>query len=63
MTVWSSPAPIAGHEGLVYQAAHFADLLTAGATESPLLPLHETLSIMHTMDTIRGQIGLVYPNE
>jgi predicted dehydrogenase len=59
----SAPGTVAGHEGLVYQAAHFADLLTAGATESPLLPLSETLSIMQTMDEIRRQIGLVYPNE
>lgn len=59
----SAPGAIAGHEGLVYQAAHFADLLTAGATGSPLLPLEETLSIMRTLDEIRRQIGLVYPNE
>ncbi|WP_327001774.1 Gfo/Idh/MocA family oxidoreductase [Dactylosporangium sp. NBC_01737] len=59
----TAPGSVAGHEGLVYQAAHFADLLTAGATESPLLPLGETLSIMQTLDEIRRQIGLVYPNE
>ncbi|MET7424805.1 Gfo/Idh/MocA family oxidoreductase [Dactylosporangium sp. NPDC005555] len=57
------PTTITGHEGLVHQAAHFAELLTTGATESPLLPLSETLSIMQTMDEIRRQIGLVYPNE
>jgi len=54
---------IAGHEGLVYQAAHFAELLRSGSTESPLLPLSETLSIMQTLDEIRRQIGLVYPGE
>lgn len=59
----STPAAVAGHEGLVYQAAHFAELLAAGATDSPLLPLDETLSIMRTLDEIRRQIGLVYPNE
>jgi predicted dehydrogenase len=59
----SAPAAIAGHEGLVHQAAHFADLLRSGATESPLLPLDETLTIMRTLDEIRSQIGLVYPNE
>ncbi|GAA3453217.1 Gfo/Idh/MocA family protein [Dactylosporangium matsuzakiense] len=59
-----SAAPaIRGHDGLVYQAAHFAELLRAGATESPLLPLAETVSIMETMDEIRRQIGLVYPDE
>ncbi|MEV4141333.1 Gfo/Idh/MocA family oxidoreductase [Dactylosporangium sp. NPDC049742] len=59
----SAPPAITGHEGLVHQAAHFADLLTAGATDSPLLPLAETLTIMQTLDEIRRQIGLVYPNE
>jgi predicted dehydrogenase len=55
--------PISGHEGLAYQAAHFAGLLAEGALESPLLTLDETLTIMQTMDEIRRQIGLVYPNE
>ncbi|HJQ41842.1 MAG TPA: Gfo/Idh/MocA family oxidoreductase [Jatrophihabitantaceae bacterium] len=55
--------PIVGHGGLVYQAAHFARLLTDGRTESPLLPLDESVAIMQTMDEIRRQIGLVYPNE
>jgi predicted dehydrogenase len=59
----SAPGTITGHEGLVYQAAHFAELLASGSTESPLLPLSETLTIMQTMDEIRRQIGLVYPNE
>jgi predicted dehydrogenase len=62
-TLETTPDSVVGHEGLVYQAAHFAELLTAGATDSPLLPLGETLSIMRTMDEIRRQIGLVYPNE
>ena len=55
--------PIAGHEGLAYEAAHFATLLAEGATESPLLTIAETLSVMETMDEIRRQINLVYPNE
>ena len=55
--------PLAGHEGLAYQAAHFARLLADGHTESPLLPLDESVAIMRTMDEIRRQIGVVYPNE
>jgi hypothetical protein len=58
-----STTTIAGHEGLVHQAAHFAELLAAGSTESPLLPLSETLTIMQTTDEIRREIGLVNPNE
>ncbi len=55
--------PFVGHEGLAFEAAHFATLLREGQTESPLLPLDETLTIMRTLDEIRRQIGLVYPNE
>lgn len=54
---------IAGHYGLCYQAAEFARRVTAGETESPLLPSAETVSIMATMDEIRRQVGVVYPGE
>jgi predicted dehydrogenase len=50
-----------GH-GLRYQAAEVGRCLRAGLTESPLLPLDETLSIMQTMDEVRRQIGLTYPD-
>jgi predicted dehydrogenase len=55
--------PLTGHDGLAYQAAHFAQLLADGRTESPLLPLDETVSIIGTLDEIRDQIGLRYPGE
>jgi predicted dehydrogenase len=59
----ADPGPLAGHEGLAYQAAHFATLLRDGRLESPLLPLDESVVIMRTLDVVRDQIGLVYPNE
>lgn len=62
-TVVADGGPVNGHDGLAYQAAHFARLLAAGRTESPLLPLDESVAIMRTMDQIRRQIGLAYPNE
>ncbi len=52
-----------GGHGLRHQAAEVGRCLRAGLTESPLLPLDETLAIMGTMDEIRRQIGLVYPGE
>jgi predicted dehydrogenase len=55
--------PIAGHEGLCFEAAEFARCITAGMPSSPLLPLAETLTIMGTLDTIRRQIGVTYPGE
>jgi predicted dehydrogenase len=47
--------------GLRFQAAEVGRCLRAGLTESPLLPLDETVAILGTMDEIRRQIGLTYP--
>ena len=55
--------PIRGHEGLAYEAAHLAQLVADGRTESPLLPLDETLSIMTLMDEIRAAVGVRLPGE
>jgi predicted dehydrogenase len=49
--------------GFVYQVREVHRLLAAGKTESPVMPLDETLSIMRTMDTLRAQWGLRYPFE
>lgn len=57
------PDPITGHHGLCFEAAHLAQLVADGATESPLLPLDETVRILATIDEIRRQLGVVYPGE
>ncbi len=49
--------------GLRYQADEVGRCLRDGLTESPIMPLEETLSIMTTMDEIRRQIGVSYPFE
>jgi predicted dehydrogenase len=49
--------------GYHYEAAEVQRCLRAGLTESPLVPLDETLTIMGTMDRIRGQIGVEYAAE
>jgi predicted dehydrogenase len=46
--------------GMQHQAAEVHRCLREGLTESPGLPLSETLSIMQTMDEVRRQIGLTY---
>ncbi len=46
--------------GMQHQAAEVNRCLRAGLTESPLLPLNETLTIMDTLDEVRRQIGLDY---
>lgn len=58
--VIDAPLP---HNGYAYEAAEVARCLQAGALESPLMPLDETLTIMHTLDTCRTQWGLRYPGE
>jgi predicted dehydrogenase len=50
-------------QGLRHQAAEVGRCLRAGLTESPVMPLDETLAIMRTMDEVRRQIGLVYPEQ
>jgi len=54
--------PLVGN-GYNYQAAEVARCLREGQTESPVMPLDETLSIVEMMDTIRAQWGLKYPME
>jgi predicted dehydrogenase len=54
--------PPAGN-GYNYEAAEVMRCLRAGLTESPILPLDETRSVMRTLDEIRGQWGLRYPME
>jgi predicted dehydrogenase len=54
--------PHEGH-GLRHQAAEVGRCLREGRTESDILSLDETVSIMETMDEIRRQIGLRYPSE
>jgi dihydrodiol dehydrogenase / D-xylose 1-dehydrogenase (NADP) len=49
--------------GYNYEAIEAGKCIRAGKTESETLPLDETLSIMGTLDTIRSQWGLKYPNE
>ncbi len=59
----SEPPAIQGHLGLCHEAAHLAQLVAEGATESPLLPLDETVAIMETLDEIRALVGVRYPGE
>ena len=48
-------------EGLRLEAAEVHRCLRAGLTESPVMPLDETLTLAATLDAVRERIGLVYP--
>ena len=47
--------------GYPHQAMEVMRCLRAGLLESPLMPHQDTLDLMGLLDTMRGQIGLVYP--
>jgi dihydrodiol dehydrogenase / D-xylose 1-dehydrogenase (NADP) len=49
--------------GYQFEAAHVMRCLREGRTESPTMPLEETLSIMRTLDAARAPWGLKYPGE
>ncbi|HEU4323036.1 MAG TPA: Gfo/Idh/MocA family oxidoreductase [Roseiflexaceae bacterium] len=54
--------PLEGN-GYQYEAAEVARCLRAGLTESPVMPLDETLALMRTLDAIRAQWDMRYPGE
>ena len=54
--------PLDGN-GYNYEAAEVGKCLRAGELESKIMPLDESIEIMHTMDKVRADWGLVYPGE
>jgi len=55
--------PMARGNGYNYEAAEVGQCIRAGKRESAIMSQAETLSIMETMDKIRAQWNLTYPNE
>ena len=49
--------------GYNYEAIAVGECIRAGQHESSVMPLDESLAIMHVLDTLRAQWGLAYPNE
>jgi predicted dehydrogenase len=49
--------------GLCYEAAEAARCIAAGQSESPLMPLDETLRTLRVLDAIRRDLGVIYPGE
>ena len=54
--------PVEGN-GYNYEAEEVGRCLAAGKTESDVMPLNETLSIVKTMDRLRALWGVKYPME
>jgi predicted dehydrogenase len=49
--------------GLRYEATEVSRCIRAGLKESPGMPLDESVQIMETLDEVRRQIRLAYPQE
>jgi predicted dehydrogenase len=49
--------------GLANEALEVVRCLRNGETESPLVPLHDTVAVMRLMDDIRERIGVRYPGD
>jgi predicted dehydrogenase len=57
-----APDPVIG-AGYGNEAAEVMRCLRAGETESPMVPLSQTLALMRQMDAVRARLGIVYPGE
>jgi predicted dehydrogenase len=49
--------------GFIQEAEAFMDLVRNGMTDSTVMPVKESLSIMRTMDRLRERWGVIYPME
>jgi predicted dehydrogenase len=49
--------------GLHFQVAEVHRCLRSGVTESDVMPLDDSISMMSTLDAIRAQLGVVFPGE
>ena len=56
-------APYEEGENFRFEIAHAMECMAKQKTESPIMPLSDTLAIMQTMDTLRAQWGVQYPDE
>ena len=52
-----------GYQGFIYEINHVADCISKGLKMSPIHTWDEALKVIKIMDTMREQIGLVYPFE
>ena len=50
-------------EGFQYEISHFNQCVREGLTESPVIPLQKSLSIIEQCDRLRAQWNLRYPFE
>jgi len=49
--------------GMQFEASHVTQHIKDGRKESEVMSMNESITIMKTLDTIRKQVGIEYPNE
>lgn len=49
--------------GLQFEASETMRCIRQGLTESPIMPLDESIGLMEVMDQLRRRWGLIYPND
>jgi predicted dehydrogenase len=59
--IWDEPR--IAHEALHFEAAEVARCIAAGALESPLRPLADSIATIAVLDEVRRQIGVVFAEE
>ena len=57
---WARPYEGNGYQ---FEAAHVMTCLREGRMESPVMPLGESHALLQTMDALRGEWGVAYPQE
>ena len=57
---WARPYEGNGYQ---FEAAHVMHCLREGRTESPRMPLDESHALLETMDALRNEWGVTYPQE
>jgi predicted dehydrogenase len=57
---WARPYEGNGYQ---FEAAHVMACLREGRTESPVMPLDESHALLRTMDALRAEWGVAYPQE
>ncbi len=57
---WARPYEGNGYQ---FEAEHVMNCLREGRTESPVMPLDESHSLLETTDTLRDEWGMTYPQE
>jgi len=61
--VLDSYQPRSAAHGLHFEAVEAARRISAGETQSPLMPWDETIRVMQVLDEARRQLGVRYPGE